>query len=362
MSALPTPAQAHAQNVARGFASDPAQTELANRLTDLGARLIEARSEARNSLLGRLLRRAPAPVKGLYLWGGVGRGKTYLMDLFHDSLPFPDKRRLHFHRFMRRVHDELRALAGRVDPLQAAAERFAKDARVLCFDEFYVSDIGDAMILAELLRGLFERGVTLVATSNTEPSKLYENGLQRRRFLPAIDLIESHTEVVEVGGETDYRFEVLRREGIYRSDGDADALRASFLALVHASPDEDVDLHINDRTIRARYCAENVVWFDFPAICDGPRSQHDYIEVARLFATVVVNAVPVFDAASEDQARRFISLVDEFYDRNVKLLVSAEAPIDSLYRGERLAAEFERTRSRLHEMQSDEYLHRTHRP
>ncbi len=362
MSALPTPAQAHAQNVARGFASDPDQTELANRLTDLRARLIDARSEARNSVFGRLLRRAPAPVKGLYLWGGVGRGKTYLMDLFHDSLPFPDKRRLHFHRFMRRVHDELRALAGRVDPLQATAERFAKEARVLCFDEFYVSDIGDAMILGELLRGLFERGVTLVATSNTEPSKLYENGLQRRRFLPAIDLIESHTEVIEVGGETDYRFEVLRREGIYRSDGDADALLASFLALGHASPRKDVDLLINDRTIRARYCAENTVWFDFSAICDGPRSQHDYIEVARLFATVVVNAVPVFDAASEDQARRFISLVDEFYDRNVKLLVSAGAGIDALYRGERLAGEFERTRSRLHEMQSDEYLHRTHRP
>ena len=307
-------------------------------------------------------------MRGLYLWGGVGRGKTYLMDLFHETLPFADKQRLHFHRFMQRIHADLAHFAGRPDPLQLAALRFAREAQVLCFDEFHVSDIGDAMILAELLRHLFEAGVTLVATSNTAPGHLYENGLQRRRFLPAIDLIERHADVVHVGGDTDYRLAALRRDGIYHTDatsragGGTQALHASFRALGHAEAAENCDLAINNRTVRARYCAEGVVWFDFDAICDGPRSQNDYVELARLFSTVAIAGVPVFDARREDQARRFIGLIDEFYDRNVKLLLSAAADIDGLYRGSLFATEFERTRSRLKEMQSDAYLHRTHRP
>ena len=360
MSNQPTPQQIHQRNVQNGFDSDAVQTALAERLTDLQGRLVESRGNG--AWLDRLLRRRGAPVRGLYIWGGVGRGKTYLMDLFHDTLPFADKRRLHFHRFMQRVHTDLRSLAGRANPLNAVADRFAQEARVLCFDEFYVSDIGDAMILAELLAGLFDRGVTLVATSNTEPAKLYENGLQRRRFLPAIDLIERNAQVVHVGGDMDYRLRVLRRDGIYRCDGNNEALAASFRALAHMPPTEAVELAVNGRPIRARYCAEDVVWFDFAAVCDGPRSQDDYIELARLFSTVVVDGVPVFDAAKEDQARRFIGLIDEFYDRNVKVLLGAAAPIDDLYRGERLATEFERTMSRVNEMQSDAYLSRTHRP
>ena len=364
MTAPPTPAELHRRNVAQGFVSDPAQFAVAERLTKLQRQLLLApvNRHGVRRWLPRAFRRPVEPVPGLYLWGGVGRGKTYLMDVFYETLPFADKRRQHFHRFMRRVHDELRRLAGRENPLQAVAQRFAKEARVLCFDEFHVSDIGDAMILAELLAGIFEHGVTLVATSNSAPGRLYEDGLQRRRFLPAIGLLERHMEVVNVDGETDYRLNVLRRDGIYRGSEDAGELLKSFRALSHRPPERDKVLTVNGRALHARYWAEDVVWFDFEAVCAGPRSNDDYIELARLFATVFVHGVPVFDAEKEDQARRFIGLIDEFYDRNVKLLLAAAAPIERLYVGERLTAEFERTRSRISEMQSDEYLRREHRP
>ena len=360
-----TPTEAHCRNVRNGFAPDPAQFALAGRLTDLQHRLRASECESRVRLwLRRLFGRPLESVAGLYLWGDVGRGKTYLMDLFHETLPVARKQRFHFHRFMQRVHAELRGLEGRTDPLETVAERFAADARVLCFDEFFVSDIGDAMILGELLKHLFERRVTLVATSNVAPAKLYENGLQRRRFLPAIELIERHTEVVQVGGETDYRLQVLRRGDIYRTDDVTEELHLSFRALCHADPAENAELIVNDRPIRARYCAEDAVWFDFDALCEGPRSQNDYIELARLFSTVVVHGVPVFnaDTESENAARRFISLVDEFYDRSVKVLFSAAAPVDALYGGSLLTMEFERTKSRIVEMQSDAYLQRMHRP
>ena len=360
-----TPAEVHCRNVRNGFAADPAQFALAGRLTDLQHRLTASEDHWHiQSWLRRLLGRPVESIVGLYLWGDVGRGKTYLMDLFHETLPVARKRRFHFHRFMQRVHAELRDLEGRSDPLKTVAERFATEAQVLCFDEFFVSDIGDAMMLGELLKHLFERRVTLVATSNVAPVKLYENGLQRRRFLPAIELIEQHTEVVHVGGETDYRLQVLRRGDIYRTDGDTEQLAESFRALCHAEFARDHDLIVNDRPIRARYCAEDAVWFDFDALCKGPRSQNDYIELARLFSTVVVHGVPVFnaDVESENAARRFISLVDEFYDRNVKVLFSAASPVDALYGGSLLSMEFERTKSRIVEMQSDAYLRRMHRP
>ncbi|MCY3838820.1 MAG: cell division protein ZapE [Gammaproteobacteria bacterium] len=360
-----TPAEAHCRNVCNGFTRDPAQFALTGRLTELQHRLTATEEGSRlETWLRRVLGRPVEAVVGLYLWGDVGRGKTYLMDLFHETLPVARKLRFHFHRFMQHVHAELRDLEGRTDPLKTVADRFAANARVLCFDEFFVSDIGDAMILGELLKHLFERRVTLVATSNVAPAKLYENGLQRRRFLPAIELIERHTDVVHVGGETDYRLQVLRRGDIYRTDGRTEDLLESFRALCHADPAENEDLIINDRPIRARSCVEDAVWFDFEALCEGPRSQNDYIELARLFSTVVVHGVPVFNAEveSENAARRFISLVDEFYDRNVKVLFSAAAPVDALYGGSLLAMEFERTKSRIVEMQSDAYLRRMHRP
>ena len=360
-----TPAEAHCRNLRSGFAPDPEQVALAGRLTELQRRLVESDGASWiPSPLRRLFARQAEAVTGLYLWGGVGRGKTYLMDLFHETLPLARKRRFHFHRFMQRVHADLNDLEGRPDPLKTVADRFAADGRVLCFDEFFVSDIGDAMILAELFRHLFERRVTLVATSNVEPARLYENGLQRRRFLPAIALIERHTEVVHVGGDVDYRLRVLRRGDIYRTAGGIEDLIGSFRALCHADPVRDEDVIVNDRPIRARYRAEDAVWFDFDALCRGPRSQNDYIELARLYATVVVHGVPVFDAEaeSENAARRFISLVDEFYDRNVKVLFTAAAPVDALYCGSLLTMEFERTKSRIVEMQSDAYLRRVHKP
>ncbi|MEE4301913.1 MAG: cell division protein ZapE [Pseudomonadales bacterium] len=363
-----TPGERYASDLEReGFRRDPAQAEAVALFDDLHGRLLASPEEpglgARlRGLLGRPARRDP--VRGLYLWGGVGRGKTYLMDLFFDCLPFEQKLRMHFHRFMRRTHEELGRLAGTSDPLVAAAERLASEARVICFDEFFVSDITDAMILAELFDALFARGVTLVATSNVEPGNLYRDGLQRRRFLPAIDLIERHCRVLHMDGGTDHRLRTLEQAELYHWPLDAGAetsLAASFAALAPETGRRDVVIEIEGRPIPARAECDDVAWFDFAALCDGPRSQNDYIELAREYHAVLVSGVPRFDTRREDQARRFIALVDEFYDRGVKLILSAEVPIPELYGGERLLFEFERTASRLLEMQSHAYLARVHR-
>lgn len=352
-----------------GFHYDPAQEMVVERLQDLYQRLLR-RHNCQKPLLARicgLLRKKPErPEKGLYLWGGVGRGKTYLMDVFFESLPFETKMRAHFHRFMRRVHQELKALAGESDPLELVAERLSREAEVICFDEFFVSDITDAMILANLLDALFRRGVCLVATSNIAPDLLYKDGLQRARFLPAIALLKEHTEVVHVDSPVDYRLRALERAELYHSPLDAAAdksLQQSFDSLV---PDADsvqanVELEVEGRKIPVRRVADDVAWFDFAALCDGPRSQNDYIELARVYHAVLVSNVPAFTPDKDDQARRFVNLVDEFYDRNVKLILSAAEPLESLYQGGRLAFEFQRTASRLLEMQSHEYLARPHR-
>ncbi|MEX2489060.1 MAG: cell division protein ZapE [Pseudomonadales bacterium] len=343
---------------------DPAQFQAAEYLQALYDELTE--SPQAPGLLARLLRRPERPaVKGLYFWGGVGRGKTYLMDVFYETLPFEEKTRLHFHRFMRGVHHELQAVQGESDPLEQIAADFANRSRVLCFDEFFVSDITDAMILAGLLDGLFSRGVVLVATSNVAPDRLYENGLQRRKFLPAIELLKTHTRIVNLDGDIDYRLRALELAEIYHYPLDEQAdtsLARSFESLSPDRGEADVTLEIEGRPVSARLCGDGVAWFDFPELCDGPRSQNDYIELARIFQTILISNVPVFDTRKEDQARRFISLVDEFYDHNVKLILSAEAPVTELYRGNRLKFEFQRTESRLQEMQSHDYLAREHRP
>jgi cell division protein ZapE len=348
-----------------GFSADPAQERVVALLEDLHRQLTSRRLNA-GGWLSRLMRsrRQPQSVPGLYLWGGVGRGKTMLMDLFCDCLPEHDRLRMHFHRFMQRVHAELKELAGTANPLEHVAEGLARESSVLCFDEFFVSDIADAMILGGLLEGLFERGVTLVATSNVEPDRLYHNGLQRRRFLPAIDLLKTHTRVFNVDGAVDYRLRVLERAEIYHAPLDAaaeESLERSFLALAPEACEHAVLVEVNGRPLRARCVADDVAWFDFAELCEGPRSQNDYIELARVFHAVLVSNVRRFTTGNEDAARRFISLVDEFYDRNVKLIVSAEADPGELYAGERLRFEFERTESRLLEMQSHEYLARSHR-
>ena len=355
-----SPAQRYRQELAAGhLTEDEAQGRAVALLDDVYQRLEQRRPPG----LLKLWRRDSEPERGLYLWGGVGRGKTMLMDLFHDCLSVGGIR-MHFHRFMRRVHEDLHACQGTSDPLRQVADGFAERARVLCFDEFFVADIGDAMILGELLKNLFDRGVTLVATSNVEPRLLYENGLQRRRFLPAIAALEEHTVVHRLDGHLDHRLRALERAEIYHSPLDDDAersLAASFDALAPGQSRALVELDVNRRKIRVRQLADDVAWFEFADLCAGPRSPHDYIELARCHNAVLLSNVKRFSASNEDAARRFISLVDEFYDRNVKLIVSAEVSIDALYGGQQLRREFERTASRLVEMQSRAYLARSHK-
>ncbi len=296
--------------------------------------------------------------RGLYLWGGVGRGKTLLMDAFFDTLaPIPGERS-HFYRFMRQVHEDLKQSRGHESPLDLVAERIAGRVRALCLDEFFVADIADAMILKGLFEGLFERGVTLVATSNVAPRDLYRDGLQRARFLPAIGLIEAHMDVLELDSGVDYRLRQLERAPTYLDAASAETrpeLARRFAALAGSQP-EATTLLIEGRPVRAVGAAADVAWFEFAELCEGARSQHDYIELARLFGTILLSGIPVFTHRQEDAARRFIMLIDELYDRGVKTLVSAAAEPADLYHGERLALEFPRAASRLVEMQSPAYL------
>jgi len=331
------------------------------------------------------------PVRGLYMWGGVGRGKTWLMDLFYQSLPGERKQRLHFHRFMLRVHEELTALQGQTDPLEIIADRFKAETDVLCFDEFFVSDITDAMLLGGLMKALFARGITLVATSNIPPDELYRNGLQRARFLPAIDAIKRHCDVMNVDAGVDYRLRTLTQAHLWLSPLN-DETRAQmdklWLALAGAKRENSPTLEINHRPLAtmgvenqtlagakrensptleinhrplATMGVENqTLAVSFTTLCVDARSQHDYIALSRLFHTVMLFDVPVMTRLMESEARRFIALVDEFYERHVKLVVSAEVPLYEIYQGERLKFEFQRCLSRLQEMQSEEYLKREH--
>lgn len=347
-----------------GFNEDAAQAAVVRRFDTLFHELI-AQPAPRNGLVGRILGRNPQPLKGLYIWGGVGRGKTWLMDCFYECLPFEARMRTHFHRFMQRVHNELAQVQNRQNPLDLVAERLAGDVRLLCFDEFFVSDIGDAMLMAGLLKGLFDHGVTLVATSNIEPDGLYLDGLQRAKFLPAIELLKRHCNVMHLDSDTDYRLRILEQAEIYHSplDAAADAsLEKSFLEIAPGQGRRDTDVEINGRQLTVRMLADGIAWFDFPELCEGPRSSADYIELARDFNTILVSNVPVFDKNKNDPARRFITMIDEFYDHNVKVILSAAAPLDTLYQSGKLSFEFERTQSRLIEMQSHDYLAREHLP
>jgi cell division protein ZapE len=304
------------------------------------------------------------PVQGLYFWGGVGRGKTYLVDTFFECLPFERKMRMHFHRFMHRVHLERNHLRDKQDPLKIIGRQFAREARVLCFDEFVVNDVADAVILVKLMRVLFDEGVTLVTTSNVEPLNLYKGGLQRDLFLPAIDMLYEFTDVVNLDSGIDYRLRFLDKAETYfqpLGEGAHSGMQFNFEHLAPDAGTANASIEIEGRELNSIRRADGVIWFDFAELCDGPRSQNDYIELARCFHSILLENVPVMDSLREDQARRFINLVDVFYDHNVKLIVSAEMPASQLYVGTRVEFEFQRTISRLQEMQSHDYLALSHK-
>ncbi|WP_406880079.1 cell division protein ZapE [Serratia marcescens] len=317
-------------------------------------------------LLGKGGETAPQrPVQGLYMWGGVGRGKTWLMDIFFHSLPGDRKMRLHFHRFMLRVHEELTELQGRENPLDIVADGFKAETDVLCFDEFFVSDITDAMLLATLLQALFARGITLVATSNIPPDDLYRNGLQRARFLPAIDLINEYCDVMNVDAGIDYRLRTLTQAHLYLtplSDQTRETLDRMFVKLAGKAGEDAPVLQINHRPLQAIRSVDGVLAVDFHPLCEEARSQLDYIALSRLYHSVILYNVQVMGPLKENTARRFLALVDEFYERHVKLVIGAEASMFEIYQGERLKFEYQRCLSRLQEMQSEEYLKLPHLP
>ncbi|GAB2998307.1 cell division protein ZapE [Psychrosphaera aestuarii] len=303
--------------------------------------------------------------QGLYFWGGVGRGKTYLVDTFYHSLPFEKKLRIHFHRFMHKVHDQMKSLQGQSDPLKIVAKNLANEARVICFDEFFVSDITDAMILGTLLEELFKLDVVFVTTSNIVPDDLYKNGLQRARFLPAIKLLNDHCDVVNVDSGVDYRLRTLEQAEIYHFPLDPQAeknLEHYFCQLAPEEGKKDQQIEVENRMIDTRMVADGVVWFNFDAICKSARSQLDFIEISKIYHTVLLSNVEQMSKENDDAARRFISMVDEFYERKVKLIISAAVALDSLYDVGGLEFEFKRCVSRLQEMQSHDYLAEPHLP
>ena len=314
-------------------------------------------------LLAKLFRHKSQPLKGLYFMGGTGRGKTYLLDCFYECLPFSEKHRVHFHRFMLEIHDWLKQLPPSPDPLQVIGAELAKRYRVLCLDEFHVHDIGDAMIMAGLLQALFEHGVTLAASSNISIRDLYKNGLQKERFMPAIHLLEENLEEIDLKAGDDYRLHRLTHAGTYlvaNSNSHQDWMEQRFIELAPTSPKHAHNLRINHRDIPYIALADDVVWFDFQVLCNTPRAASDYIEIALQFHTLFLSQIPVMSDSQDDVAKRFIHLVDALYDHNVKLVATATSMPDKLYTGRRLAFAFERTKSRLYEMSGKDYMRRPH--
>jgi len=340
----------------RGYTSDPAQLRAVDALERCATEWA-AFKEKRSNPLKKLINRPDIP-RGVYMHGGVGRGKSFLMDCFYNAVPLKRKTRLHFHEFMREVHRELRDLQGTVNPLDELGKRIAKRYRLICFDEFHVADITDAMILHRLLAALFDNGVGFVTTSNFHPDDLYPNGLHRDRIFPAIALLKQNLEVISVDNGTDYRRRTLEQVRLYHTPlgPQADAEMEETFQRLAESQDESPVLHIESRKIQARRKAGGVVWFDFKTLCGGPRSQNDYLEIATQFHTVLLSNVPHMPVRMASEARRFTWLVDVLYDRRVKLIMSAEVPPEALYMEGPLAHEFPRTVSRLNEMQSAEFL------
>jgi len=340
----------------RGFSPDPAQYRAVERLQRAFDEWNEYKYQ-RSSAFRRLLNRPDVP-RGIYLWGGVGRGKSFLMDAFFKVVPLVRKTRLHFHEFMRAVHQQLDELKGVADPLDEVARRIARKYRLICFDEFHINDIADAMILYNLLKALFDNGVSFVMTSNYAPDDLYPDGLHRDRMLPAIELLKERLDVVNVDAGVDYRKRALEQILAYHTPLGAQAdkaLRDDFARLAETT-EEDPRVRIEAREIRSLRRAGGVIWFDFATLCGGPRSQNDYLEIASRFHTVILSDVPRMSVSMFSEAMRFIWLIDVFYDHRIKLLMSAEAPPEELYAEGVLTAQFQRTVSRIIEMQSREYM------
>jgi len=340
----------------RGFSADDAQRRAVARLQRAYDEWVAFKAR-RSSAIKRLINRPEVP-RGVYMWGGVGRGKSFLMDSFYSAVPVVRKTRLHFHEFMRAVHAQLDELKGMADPLDAVAQRVAKKYRLICFDEFHVSDIADAMILYNLLRALFDNGVSFVMTSNYRPDDLYPDGLHRDRMLPTIALLKERLDVLNVDAGVDYRKRVMEQVRIYHTPLGAEAdraLRHAFAGIAEAA-DEDPRIRIESREIRALRRAGGVIWFDFATLCGGPRSQNDYLEIASRFHTVILSGIPAMSAAMSSEARRFTWLVDVLYDHKIKLIMSAAVPPEELYTQGILSNEFHRTVSRIMEMQSREYM------
>ena len=356
-----SPLEKYTQAIESGqFMPDEAQAQAVQELDRVWTELFTRYKSTKTAF--RRFRRQTSP-KGVYMWGGVGRGKTWLMDQFYDSIPFRRKTRLHFHHFMQQVHKELNKLSGQRNPLELVADQIYKNAMVICFDEFFVSNVTDAMILSDLFQKLFERGVTLVATSNIAPEGLYKNGIHRDRFLPTIALVQQHCAVLNVDAGVDYRLRVLKQAQLFKYPLTDDAhawMNERFQALTHTQMPCNTSIIINSRVVETLGHTEDVLWCEFSELCFKPRSPADFIEIANIYNTVLVSNVPHLTDFLSEGTRRFIYLVDEFYDRGVKLLLTSEDSIVELYQGERLAFEIERTRSRLLEMQSDEYLHSEH--
>lgn len=359
---MTSPLQQYEQALLSGnFSEDSQQRQAMTYLDDVYQNIVKNR-ESKKSFFSFF--KSHEMPKGLYMWGGVGRGKTWMMDMFFDSLPKERKMRLHFHHFMKRVHHELNQLKGQSDPLQKVADIIYQEADVICFDEFFVSNVSDAMILGDLFGMLFNKGITLVATSNIAPDGLYKNGIHRDRFLPAIEQVKKHTTVMNIDAGIDYRLRVLQQAELYVSpltDESQSWLQERFNALSQNQVVYHEPIIINGREIEVIAKTENILYCNFRALCMSPRSASDFIEIANQFSTVLIDNIPELNDIVADPTRRLIYLVDEFYDRRVKLLMRAEQSILELYQGEKLAFEIERTRSRLLEMQSQDYLSLPHR-
>tara|TARA_B110000196_G_scaffold30310_1_gene23000 strand:- start:1809 stop:2879 length:1071 start_codon:yes stop_codon:yes gene_type:complete len=352
----------NAYSTTTGIKKDQSQLEILDALSKLQSRLIVFRNNT--SFIQKYLQPI-TPIKGIYLWGEVGRGKTFLMDLFYNTLDLKRKRRVHFHRMMNEVHTELAKISKTKDPMNTLTQKISEDIDVLCFDEFFVEDIADAMLLFKFLEGLFDRGITLVATSNTHPSNLYKKGLQRERFSPAIDLISANTEITNIAKGRDFRLSNTpsNLNFSFIHDDKSNQLLTNYFELI--SPigyRKKSQILINNRNIQCVLAAETIIWFNFKSIFSTNRSVIDYIDIAKQYQTVIISEIPVLTENMENETRRFIALIDEFYERNVKLIFTSANSYENLYEGNKFSFEYERTKSRLAEMSSQKYLELAHKP